>query len=61
MNCLTYTIPQIWPVCDFHLFPNLKGHFNGKHFKDDNELKIVTEEWLQGEDKTIYLSCIENL
>ena len=47
--------------CDFHLFPNLEGHFLEKHFEDDNELKTATEEWLHGQDKTLYLRELEKL
>ena len=38
--------------CDFHLSPNLNGRLHGKHFEDDNELKIVTEGWLYDRDKS---------
>ena len=52
--------PDLTPY-DLHPFPNLKGHIRGKHFEDDNELKIAREEWLLGEDKTLDLSGIEKL
>ena len=38
--------PTLFPSCDFHLFPSLKGHLRGKHFKEDNQLK--TENILSG-------------
>ena len=52
--------PELAPS-DFHLFPNLKGHSRGKHFKDDNGLKTATKEWSHGRDKTRYLNGIEKL
>ena len=43
---------------DFHLFHNLKGHLCEMHFVDDNKLKTVTKEWLQGARQKI-LSATE--
>ena len=49
--------------CDFHLFTSLKGHLHGKHFEDNSKLNTVTEEWVQGKDKTktLYFSGIEKI
>ena len=52
--------PDLAP-CDFHLFPKLKGHLRGTRYDDDDELKSATEEWLNEQDKTFYLSGIEKL
>ena len=41
-------------LCDFHLFPTLKGHLRWKHFEDYNELKTATKNWSYGQDKTFY-------
>ena len=47
--------------CDFHLIPCFKGHLQGKHFENDNEFKTATQDWLKGQDKTLYLSDIGKL
>ena len=48
-------------LCDFHPCLSLKGHICAKHFEVDNELNTATEEWLLGQDKTLYLSGLEKL
>ena len=46
-------LPDLAP-CNFHLFPNLKGHLSGKRLKDNNELKTATKGWIQGQEKPLY-------
>ena len=47
--------------CDLHPFSSLKGRLSGKHFVDENGLMTAKEQWLQRQDKTVYLIGIEKL
>ncbi len=39
---------------DFYLFRLLKKHLRGRRFRDDNELKSTTEDWLESREKIFF-------
>ena len=43
--------PDLAPS-DFFLFPNLKKDIRGLHFRSDEEVVTVVEEWVNGKDLT---------
>jgi hypothetical protein len=52
---------QIWPPCDFFLFPRLKSTLKGKQFQDIAEIQLNTTWQLQAIPKQAYQVCVEKL
>lgn len=52
--------PDLAPS-DFHLFPKLKGHLGGKHFRDDEELKAEVNNYLRKVGTQHYQDGIQKL
>jgi hypothetical protein len=46
---------------DFHLLELLKVHLGGYKFQTDDELKCCVLNWLQSQDKSLYVAHINNL
>ncbi|UYV66314.1 hypothetical protein LAZ67_4001298 [Cordylochernes scorpioides] len=55
----TYS-PDLAPS-DFHLFPALKLHLEGKHFANDDEVQAEANHWLRRQDTVWYNSGIKKL
>ena len=45
--------PDLAPS-DYYLFRNLKSHLRGTRFRDDDELKVVTEAWFEDQIDDFY-------
>ena len=56
----TYS-PDLTPS-DFFLFANLKKDIRGRHFRSDEEVVTVVEEWVNGKDHDFFSSglALEN-
>ncbi|UYV84765.1 hypothetical protein LAZ67_X003375 [Cordylochernes scorpioides] len=52
--------PELAPS-DFHLFPALKLHLEGKHFANDDEVQAEANHWLRRQDTAWYNSGIKKL
>lgn len=52
--------PDLAPS-DYHLFTKLKEYLGGKHFSDDDEVKIEAENWLKGVARDFYDTGIKKL
>ena len=47
--------PDLAPS-DFFLFPNLKEHIHGCHFRSDEEVVTAVKEWVNGKDPNSFSS-----
>ncbi|GFX66124.1 histone-lysine N-methyltransferase SETMAR [Trichonephila clavipes] len=52
--------PDLVPS-DFHLFRNLKSHFGGKSFHDDENIKDEVEMWFRQQAANFYDCGIEKV
>ena len=52
--------PDLAPS-DYYLFPNLKRWLCGKRFESNDEVKLETEAYFEGLEKSFYLNGIEKL
>ena len=48
-------------LSDYYLFRNLKSHFCGMRFRDDDELKAATEAWFEDQIDDFYFKGIDCL
>jgi len=47
--------------CDYHLFPKLKEHLSGRHFCDDDEVKVAVQRFLNDMAASWYDMDIQKL
>ena len=47
--------PDLAPS-DYFLFPNLKKDIRGRHFRSNEEVMAVVEEWVRGKDPGFFCS-----
>jgi len=59
--CLIHPILQIWPPCDFYLFPNIKKWLRGKRFASNKEIIAETEAYFKEFDQSYFLNGIKML
>ena len=52
--------PDLAPS-DFYLFRLLKKELRGKRFKEGDDLKLATEQWLESREENFYLKGIQEL
>jgi [histone H3]-lysine36 N-dimethyltransferase SETMAR len=52
--------PDLAPS-DFYLFRLLKKALRGRRFRDDNDLKSATEDWLESQEENFFLKGIQGL
>jgi len=57
--CLHYS-PDLAPS-DYYLFRNLKSYLRGQRYQDDEALKSVVENWLEGQSAEFYSAGIASL
>jgi len=57
--CLIHPILQIWPPCDFYLFPNIKKWLRGKRFASNKEIIAETEAYFKEFDQSYFLNGIK--
>ena len=52
--------PDLAPS-DYFLFPNMKKHLAGQHYRSDEEVIAAVEEFLRDQDETFYTTGIQGL
>ena len=52
--------PDLAPL-DFHLFTHLKESLRGWAFKDDEDVTVAVNEWIEERDQNFFLEGIKNI